>query len=58
MIKIDTRISAEWINRPDDLSFLKQIGVDYVDIVLDMVEGYQEAGGRVTRVGLENVMEN
>ena len=43
---------------PCYLSFLKQIGVDYVDIVLDMVEGYQEAGGRVTRVGLENVMEN
>ena len=39
MIRIGTRISPDWLERPDDLKFLKQIGVDYVDITLDMVDG-------------------
>ena len=43
MIRIGTRISADWLDRPEDLKFIKQIGVDYVDIVLDMVPGYDEA---------------
>ena len=57
MIRIGTRISPDWIDRPEDLRFLKQIGVDYVDITLDMVPGYDEAGGRATREGLEEVAE-
>jgi len=58
MIRIGTRISADWLDRPDDLKFIKQIGVDYVDIVLDMVPGYNEAGGRATREDLAQVIEN
>ena len=56
MMRIGTRISADWIDRPDDLQFLKQIGVDYVDIVLDMVPGYKEAGGRANKSGLEELV--
>ncbi|MDA1278497.1 MAG: hypothetical protein O3B95_00425 [Chloroflexi bacterium] len=57
MIRIGTRISADWIDRPEDLKFIKQIGVDYVDVVLDMVPGYSEAGGRASREGLATVIE-
>ena len=57
MIRIGVRISADWLNRPDDLRFIKQIGVDYVDIVLDMVPGYDAAGGRASRNGLIQVIE-
>lgn len=57
MIRIGTRISADWIDRPDDLKFLKQIGVDYVDIVLDMVPGYNDAGGRANKEGFVQVIE-
>ena len=56
MMKIGTRISPDWIERPDDLRFLKQIGVDYVDITLDMVRDYEESGGRATREALEEVV--
>lgn len=56
-IRIGTRISKDWLDRPDDLSFIKQIGVDYVDIVLDMVPGFDEAGGRASKEGLSEVME-
>ncbi len=57
MMKIGTRISPDWLNRPDDLRFLKQIGVDCVDITLDICPGYNEAGGRASREGLEKVVE-
>jgi len=57
MMRLGTRVSADWIERPDDLRFLKQIGIDYVDIVLDMVRGYNEAGGRANRECLERVVE-
>ena len=56
MMKIGTRISPDWLERPDDLRFLKQIGVDYVDITLDIVQGYEESGGRATREALEEVV--
>ena len=39
-IRIGTRISKDWLNSPEDLKFLKQIGIDYASIVLDMVDGY------------------
>ena len=52
-MKIGTRISPDWLNRPNDLAFLKQIGVDCVDITLDICPGYSEAGGRANREGLE-----
>lgn len=55
MIKIGTRIRADWLDRPDDLKFLKQIGVDCVDITLDICPGYLEAGGRANRAGMEKV---
>ena len=56
MMRLGTRVSADWIDRPDDLRFLKQIGIDYVDIVLDMVPGYDEAGGRANREGLSRIV--
>jgi mannonate dehydratase len=45
-IRIGTRISPAWLKseHDNDLRFLKQIGVDYVDITLDMVAGYRETG--------------
>ncbi len=57
MIKIGTRISPDWLNRPKDLQFLKQIGVDVVDITLDICPGFRESGGRLSREGLERVAE-
>lgn len=45
-IRIGTRISPAWLksDNDNDLRFLKQIGVDDVDITLDMVEGYAATG--------------
>ncbi len=57
MMKIGTRISPDWLDRPNDLAFLKQIGVDCVDITLNICPGYSEAGGRANRAGLEQVVE-
>lgn len=64
-IRIGTRINAAWLNSPqdNDLRFLKQIGVDFVDIELALIEGYTETGrfsgealrkflDRLTAVGL------
>ena len=56
-MKIGTRISPSWLDNPDDLAFLKQIGVDAVDITLDICPGYTEAGGRANREGLQIVVE-
>ena len=49
MMKIGTRISPDWLERPQDLKFLKQIGVDVVDITMDICPGYVDAGGRANR---------
>jgi mannonate dehydratase len=57
MMKIGTRISPDWLDRPDDLKFLKQIGVDVVDITMDICPGYAEAGGRANRAGMQKVTE-
>jgi mannonate dehydratase len=45
-MKIGTRIHPNWLHSEDDhdLRFLKQIGVDHVDITLDMIKGYAETG--------------
>ncbi len=45
-IRIGTRISPAWLksDHDNDLRFLKQIGVDYVDITLDQVKGYADTG--------------
>lgn len=56
-MKIGTRISPDWLDRPDDLKFLKQIGVDVVDITLDICPGYAEAGGRANPAGMQQVAE-
>ena len=50
-IRIGTRISPAWLQgeNDNDLRFLKQIGVDYVDIELIMVKGYQETGSITTQ---------
>lgn len=41
---IGTRISPDWLERPDDLRFLKQIGVGVVDITMSPIPGYDETG--------------
>ena len=56
MIKIGTRISPDWLDRPEDLAFIKQIGVDHVDITLDICPGYAKSGGRANRDGLRQVV--
>src|SRR5436190_7081638 len=45
-IRIGARINEAWLKseRDDDLRFLKQIGVDWVDIELVLVKGYQQTG--------------
>ncbi|MBI2965816.1 MAG: mannonate dehydratase [Chloroflexi bacterium] len=57
MIRIGTRVSPDWLQRPNDLKFLKQIGIDYLDITLDMVDGYRENNGRVDRSSLQKVVD-
>ena len=56
-MKIGTRVSPDWLDRPEDLKFLKQIGVDCVDITLDMCPGYNETGGRTNREGLQMIAD-
>jgi hypothetical protein len=36
LIKISTGIWADWLERPDDLNFLKQIGVDCVSFAFNI----------------------
>lgn len=57
MIRIGARVSPDWLDRPADLHFLKQIGVDCVDVTLDICPGFSEAGGRLNRGGLQQVVE-
>ena len=56
-IRIGTRISPAWLHseNDNDLRFLKQIGVDYVDIELIMVKGYQETGS-ITKAALHELI--
>ena len=56
-IRIGTRISQRWLRseKDTDLRFLKQIGVDALDIELSMVQGYQETG-TITRPALRELM--
>ena len=56
MMKIGTRSSPDWLARPGDLAFLKQIGVDGVDITMDICPGYKLGsdtgdGGRSETMG-------
>ena len=57
MMRIGTRISPDWLDRPEDLRFLTQIGVDAVDITMDMVPGYMESGGAASRDGMAMVVD-
>lgn len=45
-IRIGARINQAWMksDKDNDLRFLKQIGVDHVDITLDLIRGYRETG--------------
>src|SRR5262249_40171571 len=56
-IRIGTRISPAWMRSQDDadLRFLKQIGVDALDIELVMVKGYRETG-TITGPALRELM--
>lgn len=56
MIKIGTRIDPGWLNRPQDLRFLRQIGVDVVDVTLDIFPGYRESG-QLRRESVQAVVE-
>jgi mannonate dehydratase len=57
-IRIGTRISPAWLRSPNDvdLRFLKQIGVDALDIELVMVKGYQETGS-ITKEALRELTD-
>ena len=56
-MKIGTRISPDWLKRPEDLRFLKQIGVDCVDITMDLVPGFRDSGARLSPQGIEQCLE-
>ena len=56
-MKIGANLNADWLDRPEHLRFLTQIGVDCVDIAMFMVPGYREAGGRLTREGLTQCVD-
>lgn len=45
-IRIGVRFNGDWLHSKDDedLRFFKQIGVDYVDIELRLIPGYEEHG--------------
>jgi mannonate dehydratase len=45
-IRIGARFNGDWLHskNDDDLRFFKQIGVDYVDIELGLIPGYEEHG--------------
>ena len=49
-IRIGTRINNAWLNstNDDDLRYLKQIGVDSVDVTMGIIDGY-DGTGSVTR---------
>ncbi len=55
-IRIGTRINSAWLRseQDNDLRFLKQLGVDYVDIELDLIPGYRETG-LITRAALQEL---
>ncbi len=53
---IGTRISPDWLERPDDLRFLKQIGVDVVDITMSLIPGYDETG-RLSQEGVRRAVD-
>ena len=45
-IRIGVRFKGDWLKSANDrdLQFFKQIGVDYVDIELRLIKGYEETG--------------
>ncbi len=57
MIRVGAKVAPDWFDRPDDLRFLKQVGVDYVNTYLSVVPGYNEAGGRASREGFQQVVD-
>jgi len=57
-IRIGARVNGSWMKseNDNDLRYLKQIGVDYVDITLDLIEGYSEHG-EFTRKALKALVD-
>ena len=55
-MKIGTSMRADWLDRSDGLRYLKQIGVDCVNIVMSSVPSYG-ATGRITREGLTQCVD-
>ena len=55
-MKIGNSMRADWLDRSDGLRYLKQIGVDCVNIVMSSVPSYG-ATGRITREGLTQCVD-
>ena len=49
MLRIAARIGPDWLERPDDLTLLKQIGIDFVDTTIDAFAEYRSNGRRLNR---------
>ena len=49
MLRIAARIGPDWLERPDDLALLKQIGIDFVDTTIDAFAEYRSNGRRLNR---------
>ena len=57
MIRIGARIGREWLEQPDDLAFLRSIGVEFVDVEFGIFPGFDESGGAPDRSSIESVVD-
>ncbi|MCE2494435.1 MAG: mannonate dehydratase [Alphaproteobacteria bacterium] len=48
MLRIAARIGPDWLERPDDLVLLKQLGIDFVDMTIDAFAGYRNNDRRLS----------
>ena len=48
MLRIAARIGPDWLERPDDLILLKQLGIDFVDMTIDAFAGYRNNDRRLS----------
>ncbi len=56
MLRIAARISPDWLERPQDLRLLKQLGVDFVDTSIEAFSGYRTNEKRLDREGIEKTL--
>ena len=57
MIRIGARIGREWLEQPDDLAFLRSIGVEFVDVEFGIFPGFDESGGAPDRSSIGSVVD-